>query len=80
MIDAKASREFRVVRDNRTNHKPSSKIKPPLQSQISSNEVEVPKFTNKRYCICLVACYFFSLYKITILGMYWSAGLFFFFG
>ncbi|XP_017258780.1 GBF-interacting protein 1-like isoform X5 [Daucus carota subsp. sativus] len=46
--DAKASREFRVVRDNRTNHKPSSKIKPPLQSQISSNELEVPKFANKR--------------------------------
>ncbi|KAL1811332.1 hypothetical protein DCAR_0623383 [Daucus carota subsp. sativus] len=45
--DAKASREFRVVRDNRTNHKPSSKIKPPLQSQISSNELEVPKFANK---------------------------------
>ncbi|KAK1360286.1 GBF-interacting protein [Heracleum sosnowskyi] len=45
--DPKVSREFRVVRDNRTNHKTNSMIKPPMQSQISSNEPEVPKFADK---------------------------------
>ncbi|KAL8098858.1 uncharacterized protein LOC141683832 isoform X2 [Apium graveolens] len=45
--DAKVSKEFRVVRDNRTNHKTNSQIKSPMQSRISSNEPEVQKFTDK---------------------------------
>ncbi|KAK1358490.1 GBF-interacting protein [Heracleum sosnowskyi] len=42
--DARVIREFRVVKDNRTNQNPKSEIKPPVQCQVPSKELEVQHF------------------------------------
>lgn len=47
--DAKVIREFRVVKDNRTNQNPNSEIKPPAQRQMPSNALEVQHSPDKRY-------------------------------
>lgn len=64
LVDARVSREFRVVRDNRTNHNTNSEIKAPsVRSSISTHELEIPKISEKRcnyvffYLWCQLAIY-----------------------
>lgn len=50
LLDAGVNREFRVVRDNRTNANTSGGIRPPLvQSSMSTNKPAISNVPEMRY-------------------------------